>query len=516
MKALLLIAISLAVYGFSFPNGFVLDDTQQVINNELTLSLDRLGYVFGGASYQQSGSLKSYGVYYRPIMISSFALIRSMFGLNASAFHIFQWLVHTGVGLLLFAIFLRLLDSKRAFFVASFFLVHPMNTESVVYVAAVQEPLFAIFGFLAFWLYLQSDRLGALRLFGIGFLFLISLLSKETGFLILSVTLVYGFLQRPADRRKLFAMMLAVVAGYLALRAGVAGLLETDHSSSQISRADFWERLPTVPVVVALYLLKFIMPFDLSTNQDWIYREFFQPTPLLSLLGVFSLLLFVVWRIRKSSSPWLGWFLLVWVTLGLGLHSQLLNPLDGTFAERWAYFPLAGFLGLIVWLLSPFWSRWIQAGLTVVLIAFGVKAHQRSLDWKDDFTLASVDIVTDPESPFTQNNFGVELYRRGEFTRARGHLEKAVQLNPLWNVSWNNLGATQLMLGDLQGARNSLEKSLDLGPSLLALRNYPIALARLGRVDEAREFLENRALKYYPQDTLLHQIREELRSGGPR
>lgn len=516
MHRLALIVLSLAVYGSSFHNGFALDDTQQVINNELTTSLDNLGYIFGGASYQQSGALNSYGVYYRPFMISTYAIVRSFFGLEPIAFHVVQWILHTVNGLLFFLILGLFVSRWPAFVGAAVFLVHPMNTESVSYIAALQDPLFAISGLLALWTYLSKEVVSWPKAVGLALLFLISLLSKETGALFIFAILFHAGLFRRKQLGKVAVAAVVGIAIYLMLRAGVAGLLAVDHHSSHIARADFFERLPTVPVVVGLYLLKFLVPFGLSTNQDWMYPSFLDARVLVSIAGLLILIGLGYFVVRRAQDKKSILFWVFWLLIGLGLHSQLINPLDGTFAERWAYFPLMGFIGLAVWFGRNLSGK-APAIVSVILIGFyGVTAHQRSLDWKDDYSLASKDIQTDPGSPFTQNNMGVELYRRGEFQKALVHLEKSVELNPNWNISRNNLGATHLMIGNVDGAALHLKASLDLGPTLLALRNYPIVLAKQGKLSEAIQFTENQSLKMFPKDPLIQQIYSELKSGGPR
>jgi tetratricopeptide (TPR) repeat protein len=338
-------------------------------------------------------------------------------------------------------------------------------------------------------------------------------LSKETGALFLFAILIHAGFFRRAEVGRLALAAVAGIGIYFLLRAGVAGLLAVDHQSSQIARADFFERLPTVPVVVALYLVKFVFPFGLSTNQDWVYSSFLALPPVAASLGIFLLVGLALFFLKGAKDKKTPLFWMLWLLLGLGLHSQFLNPLDGTFAERWAYFPLFGFIGLSVWLGRNLSGLRPAFGAVILVLVYGVTAHQRSLDWKDDYTLATKDVRTDPASPFTQNNMGVELYRRGEYKKALEHLEKSVELNPKWNISRNNIGATLLMLDDIDGAATHLKASLDLGPTLLALRNYPIVLAKQGKREEAIQFTETQSLKAFPQDQLIRQIYSNLKSG---
>jgi hypothetical protein len=90
-KAVIIIAIvGIIVYFNSFFNGFVLDDWLQIELNPAIRSLTNIPQFFSGGTYYNGDVQNLTGPYYRPVVTAFFALLYAAFGLQASAFHIFQ------------------------------------------------------------------------------------------------------------------------------------------------------------------------------------------------------------------------------------------------------------------------------------------------------------------------------------------------------------------------------------------------------------------------------------------
>ena len=92
------------VYANSLGNGFVLDDPSQVANNAAVTSFNLPG-IFFGSSFGVGGGTQ--GVYYKPLMSGSYALLYHFFGSGAWSFHLFQVLLQAANSLLVFLIFKR-------------------------------------------------------------------------------------------------------------------------------------------------------------------------------------------------------------------------------------------------------------------------------------------------------------------------------------------------------------------------------------------------------------------------
>ena len=80
--------------------------------------------------------------------------------------------------------------------------------------------------------------------------------------------------------------------------------------------------------------------------------------------------------------------------------------------------------------------------------------------------------------------------------------------------TWNNLGNARRFAGDFEGSVDALERALEINPQSPPVRlNHALALARVGRVEDAERQLQRMA-DDYPQDTKplfeLYAIRKEL------
>ncbi len=537
LKFLIIILLGFVIYGPWLNNGFVLDDEVQLIGNELTTSASNLGEVFlRGATTHEAGRVNSYGVYYRPMMIGTFTLLRSTFGDNPLPFHFLQLLLHIANAILVYCFFRKIFSRRSsydscddtaddpssdwmAWFAAVVFLVHPLNVEAVSYIASLQDPLFAFFGLIALNLVFQKRQL--LSIFStvvMTFCFTLALLGKESALLLIFLSsLAALFFRRDRFIKATLAGAFAT-ALYLGLRLGTAGLMKLDHSASQMARTPYATKLWSLPAVLSSYIFKFFAPWILATLQDWVVtgpdlRSFWLP-----LIGVIATLCLTTWYfLRRKNKLFL--FFAIWALGSLGLHSHLIVPLDGTVSERWFYLIGIGFLGMMLAVAQDHRQfligrgKWPTIILAVVLTCvFSVRSGVRASQWRDGFTLYSADIESQPDSSSLQNNLGVELFRRGEILAARARFEISVELNPEWNVSWSNLGATYQRTGDLQKAEECYKKSGQFGAYLLAYQNLAAVLTQQGKLGEAREFLALKALPVYPRDPMLLKIDEVLRS----
>ena len=195
---------------------------------------------------------------------------------------------------------------------------------------------------------------------------------------------------------------------------------------------------------------------------------------------------------QKSKNK-LAWFFLLWFLSSLSLILNIF-PLDMTMAERWLYFPLIGFLGLVlVFVLKNLKTTpsVLPFFLLIVILLFSARTFIRTLDWKNGLILFSHDIVYSKDAFDLENNLGVELFRAGKIKEAKPHFERSIVLQPKWWTSYNNLGAVYEKEEDLQKAKELYEKSIENGDYYLAYENLGFLLLKTASPKEAIKFLES-------------------------
>lgn len=504
---LIIIILGLAIYLNSFFNSFVWDDEEQIVNNLAVHSLTNIPSLFSGSTFNTGGSGGLAGMYYKPLMPTFFSILYTFGGGSPFLFHLFQASIHIVNALLIFSLFKIFFKDRLSFFLALIFLVHPLNTESVVYVSALQDTIFLFFGLLALWLF-RTKAPGLKSFLLTSLLLLLSLLSKETGFLFIPILFLFNYLYQ--KQRIVIPTLISVSAlgTYLLLRFAVAGVGLQKSGPSPILLATPFERLITTPKIIYTYLADFFFPKDLAIAQHWVIKniswgEFTLPALLSSLffLGIFALG-FYLWKMKDKNLKTFAFFGL-WFILGLGLHLQLF-PLDMTFAERWFYFPMIGLLGLLGIIIDKLklTPKTVTVFAILIVVTLSARTFIRNFDWKNGLTLFSHDSQISQNSFDLENNLGVELFRAGKVEEAAIHFEKSADLAPHWWTSWNNLGVIAERKGNYQKAEEYYRKSIQNGEYFLAYENLANILLVQDKPMEAKVFIKE-AVKKLPLNAKL-------------
>lgn len=520
---LLFFVSALLLFANSLGNSFVWDDEEQVVANTALHSLANWPSFFQGSTFNSGGSRSLSGLYYKPLMSLTYAGLYSVCGPQATCFHLFQVLLHAANACLVFLLLRYLLQESRllrskaadwpAFILALIFLIHPINVEAVVYIASMQEVLFLFFGLLALLvvIYWPATLARALLL---SLAFLASLLSKETGLLLIILTGVVVFLLRREWRAFYVQAATAALLLYSMLRFGIAAVYFRSHGLTPISLLALPERLLSAPKIIFFYLSTYFWPRHLLIAQHWLvdkanWPDFYLPLLLLLLLALLYLIFsFYLYRHKQRLGKiWL--IFSAFLVFGLGLHLQIVT-LDMTVADRWFYLPQIGLLGLLGMLLllglkilRP--AKLVQQALAVLLVLLIVALAGRTLlrnrDWRDGLTLYQHDQRY--VSAFDlENNLGVELYRAGDVAAATEHFRRSSELAPHWWTNWNNLGV-MIEVEEPVLALQYYQKAIDQGDYYLAYQNKARILAQRDPT-QAITFIEE-SLSYLPDNFALWQ-----------
>ena len=514
---LIIIAVGLLVFGMSFGNAFVWDDEEQVVNNSAFHSLTSIPSLFLGSTFNTGGSGGNLsGMYYKPMMSLVFTLLYTIFGARAGWFHLVQVSLHIINACLVFAIFNLLLLGKKertsyaALFLALAFLIHPLQVESAVYISALQDVLFLLFGLWGLYRLIAFNLKKTTDYVWLGTLLLLSLLSKETGILFIPVVLLYAYLFKKPKDTLLSIINISFIVGvaYAVLRFGIARVYGAKEGLSPIMRVGLGTRLLTAPKVISYYLQNSIWPQNLAIAQHWVVRQatwqqFYLPLGI-SLTLVIGLIVWLLHLKKKHHDYFLlALFFSAWFSLGLGLHLHVI-PLDMTVADRWFYFPILGLLGLLAVAWQSLATKKLEVlalGLAIFLvIILSARSIIRVLDWKNGLTLFSHDIAISQNAFDLENNLGVELFRAGQFEAAKPHFETSIKLAPYWWSNYNNLGAYYNRRGNLVQAEKLYKKAIANSDYYLAYINLAGILLRQEKFEEAQQFLEQEALPRFPHN----------------
>jgi protein O-mannosyl-transferase len=488
--ALLIAGLSALAYLPSVHGGFILDDNLLLTDNRLIKASDGLYRLW----------FTTDAIDYWPVTNSTLWLEWRLWQMDSTGYHVTNLLVHIASALLLWAT-LNTLAIPGAFLAALLFAVHPVNVESVAWIAQRKNLLALLFCLASMLAYRRDESRPPARGHSTPratdawywtslAAFVLAMLSKGSVAIFPVILLGTTWWRRPLTRRDL----VRTAPFFLVSAALVLVNIEfQSRFSSTVRSAGFVERLLGAAAAVWFYLYKALLPINLSfVYPKWHIRpDAWQWwVPLLAALATTCTL----WVYRRS---WGRPLLFAW-----GFFCVALAPVMGftdvgfmehsLVADHYQHLAIIGVLAV----LAAGWSTWRQrargagrwlpdaaAAGAVALLAW--LTWQQSALYADGITLYRATLETNPAAWFAQNNLGLELLAAGRPQEAIAHFERAVQLKPDYAEAHYNLGRTWLQTGQLTQAIDEYQKALRLKPYSEYHHELGRALLRAGRFSEA-------------------------------
>jgi len=370
MIGLLLIGLALLLYYPVLTYKFVFDDEMVIVGNRLIRDINHLPGFFTEPTYS----------FYRPLRSISYLLDYRYWRLNPLGFHLTNILLH---GLCCFSFYLLLklwgAGTRTGLAAVLIFLVHPINTETVIYLSSRAEllgTLFTILFLLSALRYLTSGKFHHLL---ISLLFIIcALLSKESFaiapllLLILrpaATPVVHSSRRRDRSRIRVFSFSLILTVAFLAYRFF---LLKTPTGLGQFDRIlTYPQILIKMPSVILTYFRLLILPINLSPHHPLAVI----PLPSPSIFGVQAAILtgIVILLLGCRRAGRLPFQSVLWILIALIPVSNI-YPLPRLLAEKYLYLPSLGFsllfASLCIGKTSPGKKgRYFLAGLVIFIFA---------------------------------------------------------------------------------------------------------------------------------------------------
>lgn len=458
--------------------------------------------------------------FYRPVVYFTYWLDQSVGGEHARIAHLDNVLLHACVAVLVLALARRLLDDDIAAFAAgALFAVHPVNVESVAWVAGRTDILCALFSLATalVWLLgagLPATRARATMVVCSGMLFVVACLSKEAA-IVLPVLLLPLSLARQsgpdsAGRHGAAALLLrwglafvpatAVVAAarYLALRDELGQV-----PLAQQVRHSLLVQDPATAFGVLVHTLRVLLvpwPHSALLEQGDVRID------LVSLLAVAILAALAGWvamRVNRRAGLWAATWIIAFAV------PNLLKPGDAVIvgAERYAYLVAIGATILMGALAGsagpPQVPRTARVVSIVVLVSIlGFASFQRTRVWANDDTLTADLIRTSPGSALAHQLRAEAQLSADQLQDAIASYRRALSLAPGSATLLHSLGRALLRSGDPSGAADAFQAAVQAEPDWAAPHvGLGVACATLGNwlcVDAQRE-----ALRQFPRDLAL-------------
>ncbi len=409
----------------------------------------------------------------RPLLMLTFWLNFRFSGQEPYWYHVVNVMLHLAGGAFVFFIARRLLEwagetARRdllAGFAAGLFLLHPLQTEAVAYVASRSENLSVMLIYGAFTVFLGRSRAGVSWLSSLAVvgLFAAAVLSKEHAVVLPALLLLtdcfwnHGSpLERIRKNWRLYAPL--TLAGALGMAFVWRILGAADTAGFALKGLPWHHYLFTECRAVWVYARMFVLPYGQNVDPEFPISH--SPLEHGSALGMAALVVLAAGAFRfRRRYPLACYGALVFLLL-LAPTSSLV-PIQDPLAERRVY--LAS-LGLILVALE-FLRRW-QAGkemqaaaLAAVLLAAGGLTWARNHVWSSPFTLWEDAVAKSPRKFRPRFQLAFAHYQVGQCGPAVEHYAKAAQLEKPdyrllvdWALAYDCLGRPADALARLREA----------------------------------------------------------------
>jgi Flp pilus assembly protein TadD len=479
-----LIAATVALYYPVSTHGFLnYDDDIYVTENPQVnagLNWDTVKWAF--TSFHASN--------WHPLTWLSHALDCQVFGLNPGRQHETNLLPHVVNVVLLFWVLWRATGYVgRSAMVAALFALHPINVESVAWIAERKNLLSMMFFLLALGAYRWYARAPRpARYLVVALLFAMGLMSKPQVITLPFVLLLWDYwpLQRTSTptreaqesefaavpfRRlvveKLPLLGLSLVSAVVTIRAQYEwGSMSGPHWQP------FPVRVENAIVAYARYLGKAFWPSKLAilyphpgnTLRAW------QVVASLLLLLAITAAAFVVRHSRRYLLVGWLWFLGTLVPM-IGLVQVGVQAM----ADRYAYLPFIGLFIVICWSAADFadglWiaRAWRVSVSVVVLLALGLAARRQLQQWRDNnllwwqvVALEMQALQSNPNNWVAEDVLGHALLKLGQVAEAVPHFQAAAAINPSDPDSNVNIGTYEQRRNNLAAAIAQYQKVIGM------------------------------------------------------
>jgi len=451
LLAALLAAVGVGAYLPIAHAGFVWDDDSFLTGNALIRASDGLRRFW----------LTTQPNDYWPVTSSTLWLEWRLWGMHAAGYHLTNLTLHIGEGLLLWAV-LRRLRVPGAYLAALLFTVHPVNVESVAWIAQRKNLMAMLFSLLSVLWFAAGTKAASetapvseSRLFNrwlclsLG-AFVLAMLSKGSVATLPAVlALLLWWRGRLVGREWLRLVPFLLVA---VLLAAVNVWFQRHGALSTIRSASSAERFLGAGAVVWFYLYKAIWPVSLVFIYPAWQIHAADPLWWIPLIAAVTVTAFL-WRHRND---WGRPLLVAWDYFVLTLI-PVLGFTDVYFmkyslvADHYQHLALIG----VVALAGAGWARWEhrvgglwpRAAAAGLVICFAALTFRQCGHYADLETLYRSILEKNPSSWIAHNNLGILLQNRGHTDEAIGHYREALRLKPDYAEAHIDLGNALLQLG---------------------------------------------------------------------
>jgi tetratricopeptide (TPR) repeat protein len=483
-------------YGPALEGPFLLDDSYLPYMQPQQASTPLLGWMRG----------------VRPLLMFTYWINYQISGVSTGSYHLFNVILHFLNGFLIYLVIEKILSwngggtsfrfsrpTLLAGFGAALFLLHPLQTESVSYVASRSETLSVFFFLAAFvvFLYRKNQNASFATAASVLVLFGAACLSKEHTAVLPALLLLTDYYWNPGFsftgiRQNWRVYIPIALAGAVGLAYVLRVLGTASTAGFGMKDLTWYQYFFTECRAFWHYLLLYLFPFGQNLDHDFsVSHSIFEHGAIVGLMALLAAI-GAAWhwrRIFKLESFGFFTFLLL-----LAPTSSFI-PIRDALVERRMYLPFVGLLLITVGLLLRWKSRFaisqstMTATLGVILFAMAFLTFQRNQLWGSAVEMWRDSVAKAPAKFRPRFQLAYAYYNARECNEATTEFAQAAQIQQPdysllvdWALSYDCAGNYSAALDKLNQAA-ALEKSghvySQIGMLYAKQAKYPQALDAL-------------------------------------
>jgi protein O-mannosyl-transferase len=436
----------------------------------------------------------------RPVLMISYRLNGILLGDRPVSYHLVNLLIHVANTCLVFLVFKRLLSkagwSERRGRIAAcagalVFLIHPLQTESVSYIAGRSESLAALFLLLAYVVFLSNpqEAISWGRSLTVLVLFAVAVKTKENAVSLAGILLLTDLmwpkafsLEGPRRNWRLYTLMLPGVAA--AAVAIFRMLVTAETAGFSVAKYTWYQYAFTEARAIFAYIRLAVAPIGQALDHD------FATSHTITQHGaVFYILLLaglVAAAIRRRGRYPLACFGFLMFLTWLAPTSSIV-PVDDALVERRMYLPLMGLIliGCEIGARVRLPRRAVYGGLTATVLLLAIFCHERNRLWGKPELLIALAAKDAQHNPRPLLNVAEELIRRNRCDLAIPYLDRAERILPGSYFVHSIRGRALACLGRFEDGMQQLQLAAQIRPCSDVYQWIGLLYGEMGRLSEA-------------------------------
>jgi len=445
-----------AVYVNSLGNDFVSDDITAIVKNK------NIGNLSFYLRYQPLNSLRH----------SLYFLIYKVWGLNPLFFHLLGVLFHLGTVLTIYILLSFLYTPFLGLITALLFSVHPILSETVVWISGNTHAQYTFFALLSFLFYvLARSRDWFKKYYLISLIcFLLALLTTEKSAIFALIILFFEISRGKLSKnwkKTLPFFILSGIWAFFIFSGSVLSKRMIALESQHYQEGGLHNPLTQIPTSLASYLQLIFWPNKLTLyHSEMVFSKL---QFLLMALATIILLGAIIYSFINKKYR----FYFFWLSFFIIALLPMLTPFKIAWlvAERYVYL---GSLGIFVVVAKGIeklvkmksFKKPIYVLFALIIVVFSIITIRRNMDWKNQDSLWLAAAKTSPLSSQNHNNLGDLYGRRGDFERAAEEFKRAIELKPGYADAYHNLANIYQQVGKREEAIENYQKAFQFNPNL--------------------------------------------------